>query len=130
MKYEAEIWINASPERVYAVLSDVEKMYIFDPEVKSVTITSAIKRGVGVQSHWIAEKNGVIKEWNEVVTVYDPPRAFGFNVMSETCETMGFHELFPKKNGTNESHFVPPERRNLFIYNDEPYILRNHIGCF
>ena len=100
MKFEAEIWINASPERVYEVVSDVEKMYIFDPEVKSVTITSTIKRGVGVQSHWIAEKEGVTKEWNEIVTAYDPPRAFGFKVMSETRETMGLHELFPEKNGT------------------------------
>ena len=72
MIYKAEIWVNAPPQKVFDVIADVERMFVFGPEVKSITITSEVKKGVGVKSHWVAERDGVVKEWDEEVTDYDP----------------------------------------------------------
>ena len=100
MKFEAEIWVNASPAKVFEVISDVERMHVFDPDVKSVTITSKKKRGLGVTSHWVSEVVGKKKEWNEEVIEYDPPRVFGFRIKADYRETLGRHVLTPERNGT------------------------------
>lgn len=95
-----EIYIEAPPERVFSVISDVERMYVFDPSVKNITITSKTKRGVGVKSHWVAEREGKIIEWDEEVIEYDPPRVFAFKVTTEWRRTEGRHTLIPEGTGT------------------------------
>ena len=100
MKFVDSIYIDAPPKTVFEYVSSVEKMKVMDPSVKSVTITSSEKKGVGVKSHWICVREGIQKEWDEVVVEYDPPTAFGFKIITEWRLTEGRHVLTPKGSGT------------------------------
>ena len=100
MKFVDSIYIDAPPETVFEYVASVEKMKVMDPSVKSVTITSSEKKGAGVESHWICVRDGIQKEWDEVVVEYDPPTAFGFKIITKWRLTEGRHVLTPEGSGT------------------------------
>jgi ligand-binding SRPBCC domain-containing protein len=69
---------HASPERVWSILNDLEAVRSYNSSVRSVTITSETRAGVGAtRSCELAPKGTVV----ERVTLCEELRAIGFEVV-------------------------------------------------
>ena len=91
-----EIIINASIEKIWKALSDIDNLDKFDPTVKKVSLLTSTNFGVGSQRK-VDMKDG--KNWfNETCTVYKPNESLLFELSA--CS-------FPVQNLKHEYRFEP-----------------------
>ena len=67
-----EIRIAAPPEKVWAVLADLEAVKHYNPSVKHAEYTSTLRECVGASRHCDLKPNGWVKER---VTAWEPQKA-------------------------------------------------------
>ena len=86
---EATIDIDAPPEKVWAMVSDIERMSSWSPQVVSSTIDGD---AVGVGTTFVNEnhRGDVVWPTNARVVAFEPPRAFAFKV-KENRLVWSFH---------------------------------------
>ncbi len=73
-----EITVNASPERVWSILTDLELLEKYDPTVKKSTLISTEKTGIGSKRK-VLMLDG--KNWfDEKVTVFEPNKALTYEL--------------------------------------------------
>ncbi|MHA1839715.1 MAG: SRPBCC family protein [Candidatus Ranarchaeia archaeon] len=102
-----ETVINAPITVVFDVVTDLELFAEIDPPVESVTITSDIRKGKGVTSHWVAistQSNKKI-EWDEEIIYYDRPHQYAFRVTEGEEVYEGVHTLTENPDGTTHIMF-------------------------
>jgi uncharacterized protein YndB with AHSA1/START domain len=88
---QASVHVDAPPEAVYAVVTDVTRMGEWSPEtVKCVWIEGATGPAVGARFKG-TNKRGILK-WSTkpLVVAADPPREFSFDVRTDTRWTYRF----------------------------------------
>lgn len=108
-----QIDIQAPIETVFEVITDLELFAELDPPVLSCIITSAIKKGVGVTSHWVALSDHSKKriEWDEEIIHYEPPNQYSFQVTQGEEVYEGVHTL-----SINPDHSVRNEFCETFHF--------------
>ena len=99
VSFQKTIEIDAPPEKVFAVLSDITKFTKHEKGVNRVEILSKQSQGVGVHSRWTIEREEGIVTWEEKVTHWEPSRLFRFEVITPEYKAEGWHKLSPLKNG-------------------------------
>lgn len=100
--------IAAPIETVFAVLEDIQLFVELEENVKSVTITSDVKEGVGLKSHWelFDPANGA--EWfvDEEFVHYDKPNQIAYvGVNASGMDYTGVHNLSRNADGTTHLTF-------------------------
>jgi len=87
---------------VFDVLTDIELFAELDPPVLSCEITSQVKRGLGVTSHWVAISDDLSKhiEWDEEVIHYESPHQYAFRVTQGDEMYEGVHTLTDDSDGS------------------------------
>ena len=100
--------IKASPERVFRFMTNLERFSEFDPGITKVTITSTIKEGVGVKSHWILDREGKHNEWDEEIVEWIPYDCYMYRVTTKDKEYLGIHLFEPSNGGTKNTFIVIP----------------------
>ncbi len=99
--------IAAPMETVFEVIEDIELFVELEENVRSVTITSEVKKGVGMKSHWelFDPANGA--EWfvDEEFVHYDKPKQIAYvGVNAAGMDYTGVHNLSRNEDGT--THLV------------------------
>ncbi|MBL7809174.1 MAG: SRPBCC family protein [Saprospiraceae bacterium] len=95
-----EIFINAAPEKVWAVLADLEAVQSYNPLVTKANITSQTPYGIGASRHCEFTPNGFS---NERVTDWDEGSLIGLDTVESSfpmkiCRWKT--QLTPKNGGT------------------------------
>jgi len=94
--------IAAPMETVFEVLEDIQLFVRLEENVSKVSITSEIKSGVGMKSHWemYEPSNGAAWFVDEEIVHYDKPRQIAYvGESAEGKSYAGVHNLSPGKNG-------------------------------
>src|SRR3954451_15992362 len=102
---EAQTWIAASPEEVYALISDLRRMGEFSPECFRVEwLHGATTPAVGVQARGWNRFIGMTWARSVVILVADTGREFTFQTMPEGWfyqdSTIWTYRFEPQNNGT------------------------------
>ena len=99
--------IQASIKIVFDVATDLELFAELDPPVQSVIITSEIKKGKGVISHWVAISDYSNKriEWDEEIIHYERPNQYAFRVTAGEEVYEGVHTITSNSDGTTHIMF-------------------------
>lgn len=95
-----EIFINAAPDKVWAVLADLEAVQNYNPLVAKTQITSQSPRGVGAARHCDFTPKGFSKER---VTDWEEGRLIGFDTIESSfpMKTLRWKtQIAPKNGGT------------------------------
>jgi uncharacterized protein YndB with AHSA1/START domain len=117
---EVRTWIDAPPERVWAVVSDVELMPSMSDELQSVEWLDGAT-GPAVGARFIGRsKHEALGEWATTshVIEYDPPRVFAWAVVDPDDPTAIWRfRLEPKDRGTELSQWMQmgPARSGLSL---------------
>lgn len=73
-----EITVNASVEKVWAILTDLELLAQYDPTVKQSTLVSSVKTGIGAKRN-VRMRDG--KNWfDETITVFKPNESLTYQL--------------------------------------------------
>lgn len=99
--------IQAPITTVFDVATDLELFAELDPPVQSVKITSEIKKGKGVKTHWIAISDYSNKqiEWDEEIIHYERPNQYAFRVTDGEEVYEGVHTLTSNPDGSTHIMF-------------------------
>jgi hypothetical protein len=100
--------IAAPMETVFAVIEDIQLFVELEENVQSVTITSEIKQGVGMKSHWELSDPASGAEWfvDEEFIHYDKPRQIAYRgVNAQGKDYTGVHNLSRNPDGTTRLVF-------------------------
>ena len=98
-----EIDINASLDTVFGVLTDFDIFAELEEPVKSVTITSEVKEGIGLKSHWqlIDPDSGDLWSLEEEIIHYDRPFQYAYvGYGSNGKNYTGVHNLSQNADGS------------------------------
>lgn len=106
---EVGTWINASPERVWALVADVDLMPSLSPELQRVEwLDGAIAPAVG--SRFVGySKHDALGEWSTTshVIEFEPERVFAWAVdNTETPTAVWRFTVEPKDDGTQLSEWM------------------------
>ena len=115
-----EIVINAPLETVFSILTDFDLFSELEEPVQSVTITSEIKEGKGLKSHWkiIDPDSGDLWSLDEEIVHYDRPFQYAYvGYGSNGKNYTGVHNLSQNKDGS--THLVFNE---VFHFNGDPEV--------
>jgi uncharacterized protein YndB with AHSA1/START domain len=96
--FERRVHIDAAPERVWSVMTDVERWPVWTPSVRRVERLEAEAFGVGSRARlWL---NGAAGGSTWVVTAYERPRSFTWRsrVMPGVV-SVADHEITPDEGG-------------------------------
>jgi uncharacterized membrane protein len=99
--------IAAPIETVFAVLEDIQLFVELEENVQKVTITSDIKSGVGMCSHWELHDPATGAEWcvDEEFIHYDRPRQIAYaGRNAEGKDYTGVHNL--SRNADGSTHLL------------------------
>ena len=97
---EVETWIEATPERVFEVITDLEKLPDRIEAIQEVEILTDGPLGIGTR---FREKRIMFKrEATEEMefTAFDPPRSFVLTAESHGARYISTHTLEPEREGT------------------------------
>ncbi len=94
--FSTTIEIHASPERVWRVMSDVERWHDWTASVTSVTRTSDGPFGLGSTAD---VKQPKLATAHFVVTAWDPPRGFDWVARNPAVTAVGRHWIEPTAAG-------------------------------
>jgi len=99
--------IAAPPAVVFEVIEDIQLFVELEENVQKVTITSKVKSGKGMKSHWELRDPASGAEWfvDEEFVHYDKPRQIAYTgVNAQGKNYSGVHNLEAKPDGT--THLV------------------------
>ena len=115
-----EVVISAPRETVFNVLEDIKLFVELEENVKKVTITSDVKQGKGMKSHWIMEDPGTGEHWEveEEVVEYKKPELFSYIGNAGGKDYAGIHNLRENRDGTTHLCF-----NELFYFKADPEAL-------
>ena len=117
---QVRTWIDAAPERVWAVVSDVQLMPQMSAELQVVTwCDGATGPALGVRFVG-ASKHEALGEWStqSQIVEYDPPRVFGWAVQDpENPTALWRFTLEPRDGGTELTQWMQmgPARSGLSL---------------
>jgi len=100
--------IAASPATVFEVIENLELFVELEENVQKVTITSTIKSGKGMKSHWELRDPASGAEWfvDEEFVHYDKPRQIAYTgVNAQGKNYSGVHNLEARPDGTTHLIF-------------------------
>lgn len=103
---EAEI--DAPKEVVFSVVEDLQLFVELEENVKKVTITSDIKKGLGLKTSWELYHPDTKDSWfvDEEIIYYDPPHRYGYDGKSpDGKDYAGIHTLSTLENGKTKLKF-------------------------
>jgi hypothetical protein len=103
-----EIDINAPMDVVFMVLTDFDLFVDLEEPVRSITITSEIKEGQGLKSHWLLIDPDTGGEWtlDEEIIYYDQPRQYAYvGHGSNGKDYTGVHNLSENPDGSTHVLF-------------------------
>lgn len=80
-RFQNQITINASIEKVWGILADVESVQHYNQLVKTVKRTSENKEGLGASRHCDFHPNGFAKER---VIVFEPKKQISFELIDSS----------------------------------------------
>jgi uncharacterized protein YndB with AHSA1/START domain len=104
---EADIEIDAAPERVWSVLSDVARMGEWSPECRKMVVLGATRRGARVVG--LNRRRWAIWPTNSRIVRFEPERAIAWKVLEN--RTTWSYELEPIVGGGTrvvERRTAPP----------------------
>lgn len=99
-RIEKSVVINASPEKVFALLADVERFPEWMDMVKEVRITSRERTGAGTTSHWATEVGDSRAEWDAENTEWVENERMAWRTTSGNLSAFGSNTLKPVAGGT------------------------------
>ncbi|MDH4099800.1 MAG: SRPBCC family protein [Nitrospirota bacterium] len=111
MRFRRQITIEARPEKVFAVITDLPTFARLTHRIEEITLTN------DGQSHWRARIGGIPIEWDAVITDQYPPSRFTWKSVSG-ARNSGSWRLTPAKNGTRVEFgitFHPPKGTELLL---------------
>lgn len=115
-----EIDINAPLDTVFSILTDFDLFTELEEPVKSVTITSEIKEGKGLKSHWrLVDPDGG-GEWSldEEIIYYDRPNQYAYvGYGSNGKNYTGVHNLSQNADGSTHHLF-----NEVFHFEGDPEV--------
>ncbi|MHA1861071.1 MAG: SRPBCC family protein [Candidatus Ranarchaeia archaeon] len=88
--YMKTIVINALPEKVFTVITDLEKIKKMNPHIIDVHIVSERKTGVGTRTHFVMEtpSTGHV-EWEEEIIEWYPNHIYAYKTVGGEIEVTG-----------------------------------------
>ena len=81
-KIEKSAKINASPEKVFALLTDRKEVPKWNKLIKEVRVTSREPTGVGSTVHYVGEAGGARGEWDIETTEWAKDRKYAWRTTS------------------------------------------------
>ena len=120
-----EAVINAPIETVFEVLEDIKLFVELEECVNKVTITSDIKQGKGMKSHWEMEDPGTGEHWevDEEVVEYKKPELFSYIGNAGGKDYAGIHNLRKNPDGTTHLCF-----NEMFYFKADPEAMDRVVG--
>ena len=103
-----EIDIHAPLDTVFGVLTDFDIFADLEEPVKSVTITSEVKEGKGLKSHWqiVDPDSGGLWSLDEEIIHYDRPNQYAYvGCGSNGKNYTGVHNLSRNADGSTHLQF-------------------------
>jgi uncharacterized protein YndB with AHSA1/START domain len=98
--FSVEIWIKASVEEVFAYVSDLTRHTEWADNPLEITPVTGGAPGLGSRYRSAAQSHGVNFYTELVVTVFEPPRLFGFGGADSTGEFSHEFSFSASKDGT------------------------------
>jgi ribosome-associated toxin RatA of RatAB toxin-antitoxin module len=94
-----EITVNASIDKVWTVLTDLELLDKYDPTVKESTLVSSVKTGIGAKRK-VLMRDG--KNWfDEKITIFKPNEALTYQLTDCSFPIKGLkHSYSFEKSGS------------------------------
>ena len=114
--------IGASPEAVFAYISDLENLAEWQSGVVSAARTSDGELGVGSTAMVVRELMGQRMEAPLRITAYDPPRRLGIASEVSGVKASGELELEERPDGDTDLRFAMEIRGSLLTAFMEPMI--------
>ena len=114
-----QTWIDASPQRVWELVSDVQLMTTMSPELQSIEWLDGATGGWAVGARFVGRsKHEALGEWSTTshVVEYEPERLFAWAVEDPKNPTAIWRfRLEPKDGGTELSQWMQmgPARSGL-----------------
>ena len=118
--------VQAPPETVFEVIEDLKLFVELEENVKEVTITSEIKSGKGLTSHWVLEDPGTGERWevDEEIVHYDKPNQIAYiGFAPDGKDYAGIHNLTKNPDGTTHHVF-----NEMFYFEADPDALGEVVG--
>ncbi|MDC7235855.1 MAG: SRPBCC family protein [Spirochaetales bacterium] len=100
--------INAPVEVVFSVVEDLQLFVELEENVKKVTITSEIEKGLGLKTSWELYHPDSGASWfvDEEIVYYDSPRRYAYEGYSPDGKNYaGLHNLSPTDDGGTNLRF-------------------------
>lgn len=92
-----EIYIEAPPERVWVLISDIDRWNLWQPDIASASLAGPLVRGSTFK--WTSGRTGVSSVLEEV----DPPRRLGWTGRAMGARAKHLWILEPQGSGTKVS---------------------------
>jgi uncharacterized membrane protein len=99
-RIEKSIVIRAPPEKVFALLDDVERMVEWMDTIKEVKVTSKQRAGVGTTYHFIADAGGTRAEFDSETTEWVENERMAWRTTSGDITMFGSGTLKTVEGGT------------------------------
>ena len=118
--------VKAPMETVFEVIEDLKLFVELEENVQEVTITSDIKCGEGLTSHWVLEDPGSGEKWevDEKIIHYDKPRQISYvGFAPDGKDYAGTHNLRENPDGTTHHVF-----HEMFYFDADPGALGEVVG--
>ena len=96
MEFEVTVVIDAPPERVWAVMSDVERWHEWTASITSVELVDAEALAVGVRAR-VKQPRLPQAVWQ--VTSFDPGHSFEWETRNPGMRMVGIHRVDPLAGG-------------------------------
>ncbi len=117
--------IDAPIDIVFDVVTDIELFIELEKNVKSVTITSDLKEGKGMKSHWVLEDQATGEDWelDEEIIYSCRPYQYAYVGYAGGKDYSGVHTLTVNPDGTTHHLF-----NEAFYFDIDPKIFGDIIG--
>ena len=81
--YMKTIVIEASAEKIFEIITDMDKVKEMNPHILETTVVSEQKSGVGTRTHFVMETEGTGHvEWDEEITEWFPNHIYAYKRLS------------------------------------------------
>jgi uncharacterized membrane protein len=114
-KIKKSIVINASPDKIFALIADIERRPEWTTILKDVKITSKKHMGVGVTSHWVGEAGGELAEWDRESTEWVENERIAYRTTSGNLPQIGSTTLKSVEGGTKVTFIMNYELPNSIL---------------
>lgn len=117
--------IDAPMDIVFDVVTDIELFVELEEGVKSVTITSDIKMGKGMKSHWVLEDQSTDENWelDEEIIYSKRPFQYAYIGYAGGKDYSGVHTLTKNPDGSTHHLF-----NEAFYFKVDPEVYGQVVG--